>query len=202
LNFLAHLHLALPTDASRVGALLGDFVRGTPEFLRTIHPHDLVEGIMLHRAIDRFTDDHPVFRECKSLLAPSRRRFAGIVIDLFFDHLLCKTWENYSMQSLPDFIEEVHATLQRRRHWLPSDVSPVIESLIEQNWLATYETIPGLALTLNRVSKRRPFLASIDGAESDLMENLEAFSDAFDRFYPELVSFARQEKAGGAFNSP
>jgi len=47
LNFLAHFHLAKNTDASRVGALLGDFVRGTPESLRTQFPDKVIDGIII-----------------------------------------------------------------------------------------------------------------------------------------------------------
>nr|MBR9810071.1 hypothetical protein [bacterium] len=65
MNFLAHFHLAQPTDGSRIGALLGDFVRGTPESLQTRFPPEVVNGIILHRAIDRFTDSHEIFLKSK-----------------------------------------------------------------------------------------------------------------------------------------
>lgn len=202
MNFLAHFHLARPTDASRVGALLGDFVRGPAEVLLEQWPTDLVEGIMLHRRIDQFTDSHPVFRRCKSFLHPSRRRFSGIVIDLFFDHLLSRKWAQFSELALPDFITLIHDAFDRRQAWLPPEVAPVVGRMKSQNWLATYQSLPGLALTLQRVSQRRPFLAIIDGAEDDLTRHHDAFEEAFDEFYPALVTFARQAGEEGAFNSP
>ena len=84
MNYLAHLLLAGPTDASRVGNLLGDFVRGTPESLRGSYPDEVIAGIVMHRELDRFTDDHPAFQEARELLDPEHRRFAGIIIDIFF----------------------------------------------------------------------------------------------------------------------
>ncbi|MGC6458688.1 MAG: ACP phosphodiesterase [Akkermansiaceae bacterium] len=202
MNFLAHFHLAKPTDGSRVGALLGDFVRGTPESLRRKLTNDLVEGIMLHRAIDQFTDSHPVFQECKTLLHPSRRRFAGIVIDLFFDHLLSINWAHFSSTPLPSFIAEIHRTLERKAYWLPPEVTPVVERMMKQEWLGSYQSRRGLIQTLQRVSQRRSFLKPLREAEEDFSAHREAFQDAFNRFYPELVSFVDQISEGGAFSSP
>ncbi len=202
MNFLAHFHLAHSTDASRVGALLGDFARGTPEHLCETLPEELVHGIVLHRSIDQFTDSHPIFLKTKKLLAPSRRRFAGIIIDIFFDHFLAHSWEQYSKVPLRQFIQEIYDLLERRREWLTPELVSLVERMKEENWLGTYGTIPGLGLTFQRMSKRRKFLAPLVGSEKDLVEHYHSFSKAFQEFYPEVLAYARDEKPGGAFNSP
>lgn len=202
LNFLAHFHLARPTDASRVGGLLGDFVRGNPEALSRQLPKDLVEGIMLHRFIDQFTDQHPSFLSTKKLLDSSRRRFAGIIIDLFFDHFLSVHWADYSTVPLDAFIAEIHEILERRRNWLPHDVAEMTKRMDRENWLGSYDTIAGIALTLRRVSRRRIFLAPLAGAEKDLAANYQEYERAFQEFYPELLAFVSEKNAGGALNSP
>ena len=202
MNFLAHFHLAQATDGSRVGALLGDFVRGTPESLRTRLPSELVDGIVLHRAIDRFTDTHEIFLRTKKLLSPPRRRFAGIIIDIFFDHFLAHMWSDYSKIPLRQFITEIHNTLKRRDEWLTPEISSVIGRMKQENWLGTYGTIPGLALTFQRVSERRTFLAPLVGAEDDLTSHYQSFTNAFRSFYPEVMSFASGENPGGALSSP
>jgi acyl carrier protein phosphodiesterase len=202
LNFLAHFHLAQATDGSRVGALLGDFVRGTPESLRTRLPSELVDGIILHRAIDRFTDTHEVFLRTKKLLSPPRRRFAGIIVDIFFDHFLAHMWSDYSKIPLRQFIAEIHDTLERRDAWLTPEVSAIIGRMKQENWLGTYGTISGLALTFQRVSQRRTFLSPLVGAEDDLTSHYQSFTNAFRSFYPEVMSFASGENPGGALSSP
>lgn len=202
MNFLAHFHLAHATDASRVGALLGDFARGTPESLLSQFPKEVVQGIMLHRVIDRFTDSHPVFLRSKALLHPTRRRFAGIIIDIFFDHFLAQLWADYAEIPLPRFIQEIHDTLDRRADWLTPELLEVVPRMKDENWLGTYGTIPGLALTFRRVSQRRPFLAPLAGAEADLTDHYQSFGRAFREFYPEVILFAREENPGGAFSSP
>ncbi|MDB4740435.1 ACP phosphodiesterase [Akkermansiaceae bacterium] len=190
LNFLAHFHLAERTDASQIGALLGDFVRGTPESLADRFPANLIEGIMLHRAIDRFTDDHPVFLQVKKLLSPERRRFAGIVIDIFFDHFLAIHWEEFGEGSLEDFIEQRYLLLEKHDTWLTPELREIVPRMRDEDWLAAYEDQAGLALTFRRISKRRDWLTPIVGAEEDLYAHYVKFEEAFLKFYPEAVVFS------------
>ena len=191
MNFLAHFHLAHPSDASRTGALLGDFIRGPRESLLETYPGDLVDGIMLHREIDAFTDSHPVFLKAKMLLAPQRRRFAGIIIDVFFDHFLAQNWADYSSQSLPEFIKDIYEVLERQNHWMTPELSRIIPRMQSENWLGTYGTIEGLALTFRRISRRRDFLEVLIGSEEDLTNHCHSMGKAFRKFYPEALAFAR-----------
>lgn len=191
MNFLAHFHLARPTDPSRVGALLADFVRGTQNSLLERYPADLVEGIMLHRTIDSFTDRHPVFLECKAYLAPERRRFAGIIIDVFFDHFLTQQWQEFSTQPLPAFISETYGILDRNHQWLTPDLQSNLPRMKSENWLDSYGTLEGLALTFRRISRRRDFLAPLVGSEEDLISNYSSFEQGFRSFYPELIEHTR-----------
>ncbi|OUV15817.1 MAG: hypothetical protein CBC46_04550 [Verrucomicrobiaceae bacterium TMED86] len=191
MNFLAHFHLAKNTDASRVGALLGDFVRGTPESLRKQFPDEVIDGIMLHRAVDQFTDSHTSFLDAKKFLSPERRRFAGIIIDIFFDHFLAHHWQEYSDGPLNLFISEVHRILDRRTDWLTPELEALVPRMQAENWLGTYGTIDGLALTFRRISSRREFLSPLVGAEEDLTSHYHSFSKAFHIFYPQVMEFAK-----------
>ena len=191
MNFLAHFHLAENTDASRVGALLGDFVRGTPESLRAQFPDEVIDGIMLHRAVDQFTDSHASFLDAKKFLSPERRRFAGIIIDIFFDHFLARHWQEYSDGPLNLFISEVYRTLDRRTDWLTPELEALAPRMQAENWLGTYGAIDGLALTFRRVSSRRKFLSPLVGAEEDLTSHYHSFSKAFHIFYPQVMEFAK-----------
>ena len=192
MNYLAHLLLAGPDDASRVGNLMGDFVKGRPESLREDYPAAVVDGIMMHRQLDRFTDDHPSFRTARQWLAPERRRFAGIVIDIFFDHFLTAHWASFSTQPLPRFLEEIYATLERHRDWLSDELAGVLPRMRQENWLMSYGTIDGLALTFDRISERRPRLAAIRGSTDDLV----AHYHSFDRTFHEFFGAAREHAAG------
>ena len=88
MNFLAHFHLAWPDEGLIAGGLEGDFYKGP---LRDDLPEAVARGVQLHRAIDAYTDQHPALKELRAELPPHLRRFAGIVIDLSFDHFLSGT---------------------------------------------------------------------------------------------------------------
>lgn len=186
MNFLAHLALAGPDDASRIGNILGDFEKGTPESMRERLPDRIVDGIMMHRHIDRFTDDHAIFHKTKLLLAPGRRRFAGIIVDIFFDHFLNNHWERYHPGTVAGFIAEIYQLFERRPEWLGSQFGPLVPLLRAENWLASYGSEEGLAITLGRVADRSPRLAPIRDGVLDLVENREAFEKHFLEFYPEV----------------
>ena len=63
MNFLAHLWLAGSDDGLRLGAMLGDFVRGGME--DSDLPESVQRGIQLHRFIDQHMDGLPELVELR-----------------------------------------------------------------------------------------------------------------------------------------
>lgn len=192
MNFLAHLYLAGPADASRIGNLLGDFARGTPDSLRDRFPAEVIDGIVMHRKLDRFTDDHPAFHDARALLDPSRRRFAGVVVDIIFDHFLSVHWSEYSDQALQDFLQSIYDGFDRHPGWLGDELAPLVPRIKQENWLMSYTTLDGLALTFARMAERSPRLAPITGARDDLAAHYQSFDDAFHRFFPDVREYAKE----------
>lgn len=141
MNFLAHLHLAGNDEALRLGALLGDFVRGSSAL--EVYDLPLQRGIRLHRHIDSFTDFLPEVIELRKSFRPPFRRYAGIIIDLGLDHELAKHWEDRSVVTLDNFDCGVRNLLQRHR------------SLV----------LPGLARFMAYADRRGLFAAYSDEAE-------------------------------------
>jgi acyl carrier protein phosphodiesterase len=187
INFLAHLILAAPTDASRVGNLLGDFVRGTPESLRGTFPDEVLHGIMMHRHLDRFTDDHPAFKSARPLLAPERRRFAGIIVDVVFDYFLTAHWSHFFPAiDLAEFIDDCYSTLERNPDWLTEDLRAVLPRMREENWLHSYGTLEGLTLTFQRISRRSRRTGAIAEAHLDFITHKQSFEQAFHAFFPDV----------------
>jgi len=80
MNYLAHLHLGGQLPAQLLGSLYGDFVKGR---LQGQFSPQIEAAIQLHRSIDRFTDSHPLVGEALSRFSQTRRRYAGIVLDVF-----------------------------------------------------------------------------------------------------------------------
>ena len=190
MNYLAHLYLAGPSDASRIGNLLGDFVKGTPASLADDYPDEVIAGIMMHRRLDRFTDAHEQFLRARDMLAPERRRFAGIVIDIFFDHFLSRYWSHYSEQPLPEFIDDVYCSLERHPGWLSPDLAAIRPRMREENWLQGYGSLEGVAHTLSRLVARSPRTAAIEHSTDDLEAHYGAFRDSFVTFLPDARAYA------------
>ena len=103
MNYLAHLYLAGDDSELLIGGLMGDFVKGRVDPAR---PAAVRAGILLHRRVDSFTDQHPVVRRSKARIDPEFRRYAGILVDLFFDHFLACDWPAYSRQPLPQYADQ------------------------------------------------------------------------------------------------
>jgi len=129
MNYLAHLYLGQGSAQSLIGSLMGDFIRG---HLDESLPLAIRQGIWLHRKIDAFTDAHPVFRASKGRLRPPLRRYAGILVDVFYDHFLARDWALYSSVSLRDFSWSVYRTLHSHHERLPTPMNrngAVLEAL-------------------------------------------------------------------------
>lgn len=194
MNYLAHLLLADHTDASRIGNLLGDFAKGSLAELRKTYPNDLVLGIEMHRAVDKFTDSHPTFKKSRSLLAPERSRFAGIIIDILYDHFLAKHWAKYAETPLDIFTQEVYQALERHPEWHAGRLAEILPSLKNDDWLMNYRSIEGIAYTLQRVSMRSPGISPIAGGIHDLKKHYSELETIFHEFMPELIYFSDQWK--------
>lgn len=130
----------------QVGNFIGDFVKGQQV---AGYPPDVQEGIRHHRAIDRFTDMHPVVQQTKVLLRVPFGRYAGIVLDMYFDHLLAVHFDDYSTVRLPVFARRFYWTLWRHQRILPPTVKEIMWHFILTNRLCRYATLEGLKGSLD-----------------------------------------------------
>ncbi len=191
MNFLAHLHLAGSDPERIVGNLMADFVRGSD--LEHFAPA-IERGIREHRAIDAFTDAHPRFLESKRLISPARRRCSGIIVDLAFDHCLCRTWDQFCDVPLEEFVEGGYQVLEAHRDELPGKMVRMLPRMIRENWLVSYREVDGLARALDRLSQRSPRLGMLHGSAEEVRENVDALEEQFLAFYPELIAFVQQRR--------
>ncbi|NNE91791.1 MAG: DUF479 domain-containing protein [Verrucomicrobiales bacterium] len=193
MNFLAHLHLADPTPESRLGNLLGDFVRGLPDDDR--FPPEIWEGIKLHRHVDAFTDSDPAWKRSRARLKRTKRRFAGIIIDVFYDHFLIRNWSRFEPErEMPDFVADCHAHLDEALHHAPLEAAEVIRRMQREDWLISYSTLEGLDFALQRISRRSAILSPVANSVGELEENFEAMEEDFLEFYPRAIQFAKKWK--------
>lgn len=187
MNWLAHLRLSPPQPLLRLGNLAGDFVAGVD--LATL-PAELQRGIALHRAIDRFVDAHPVVVAAKARLVPPHRRFAGVLLDVWFDHFLARDWAQHGDgRPLPQFLADVHQDLRTHHELLPAPLQRVAPRFCADGWLEGYASVDGIARVLGLMARRlsRPTPLA-QGAEL-LRADYAAVERDFAALWPELVAF-------------
>jgi acyl carrier protein phosphodiesterase len=187
-NFLAHFHLAWPDEGLIAGGLEGDYTKG---LLRGQLPTQLERGVKLHRAIDAYTDAHPLIVQLRRELPPHLRRYAGILIDLSFDHYLSLHWSRFSSMSLPDFSTAVYRILGDQESALSGGARSMATRLAEYDVLNLYREWDTVTATAERIGQRfrrqNPFL----DLERELSPARGALERTFLNFYPQLESFCR-----------
>ena len=192
MNYLAHLYLARQSEQAMLGALFGDFVKAgiSGQFDAPVETE-----ILLHRRIDTYTDNHPVTQEARELFANGKRRYAGILLDVFYDHLLSKNWAAYSDVPLPQFIRRFYAVLDTHRDNLPGHLAVIAPRMIDQDWLGSYADFEGVEIAIKRISTRLSRNGHLlrEGLE-DLQVNYATLSSGFDDFFPQLMQFAEVER--------
>jgi acyl carrier protein phosphodiesterase len=191
-NFLAHFHLAWPDEGLVAGGLEGDYLKGV---LRGQLPHNVERGVKLHRAIDAYTDGHPLIIQLRRELPPDLRRYAGILIDLCFDHYLSLHWSRFSNIPIDKFNAEVYQILAVHEQVFSHGARTMASRLIEYDILNLYgewETVPATAARIGQRFKRHnPFLE----LDRELTPAKTAVEQTFLNFYPQLESFCRDSIA-------
>lgn len=190
MNFLAHLYLSGSDPDVMTGNFIGDFVKGRPHYQHM--PEKVIAGIELHRIIDAFTDSHPVVAISKKRLWPKYRHYAGVIIDIYYDHFLAKNWGDYHQDLLPDYADACYQVLQSRTYTLPEPVNFLLPHIIKGNWLVNYAKLEGIHRALSGMARRTTFVSKMEESVKDLEESYDAFKTEFQLFFPDLINEARK----------
>ncbi|NVD96530.1 ACP phosphodiesterase [Massilia sp. BJB1822] len=192
MNYLAHIYLARHSDDAMVGALLGDFVKINAQ---AMYPAEVVREIQLHRYIDSYTDSHPIVRSAVQLFGEGRRRYAGIVLDVFYDHLLSRRWAEYSNAPKEELIQRFYQAVAQYEPLLPERLRAILPHMVAQDWLGSYEDLTSVELAVQRISQRLSRNGHLmrEGL-LDVREHYDVLAAGFDQFFPQLIRFAEQKR--------
>ncbi|MFD1316311.1 acyl carrier protein phosphodiesterase [Namhaeicola litoreus] len=190
MNFLAHIYLSDNNENIQLGNFFADSVKGK-KYLN--YPDEIQKGILLHRFIDSYTDDHPQVRISKRRLDPKYGLYKGIIIDIFYDHFLAINWTDFCRQSLHEFSELFYQNLERNFDILPENTKRMVPYLVEQSWLESYATFEGIENVLKGMNRRTQLRSQMDLAISDLQLSYEELETDFHIFFPELMESSKEK---------
>lgn len=190
MNFLAHLYLSGSDIDIRLGNFIGDYVKGR-------HfdgfPIGVQKGITLHRAIDSFTDKHASTHSCIELLRPGYGKYAGVVVDVLFDHVLANEWNKYSDSDLKWFTRRFYFQMVKRYSQLPDRVKQFLPFMIKSNRLYSYKDQAGVKKAIEIMSSVTSLPEHSVYAIEVLNENYSLFSSHFNTLFPEMIDFVKIE---------
>lgn len=190
MNFLAHTYLSGCNEEIIVGNFMGDYVKGR-NYLD--FPEQVKKGIVIHRDIDSFTDMHPITRRSKQLIADRYHKYAGIIIDIFYDHFLASLWEDFSTLPLNEFVSRTYDLLKRNYQVLPPAIKRWFPTFLENNWMMAYQTVSGIELVLERMASNTSLPNHAGYAVNVLSDRYEVLKDDFLEFFPLIIHFLEEK---------
>ncbi|MDO8988701.1 MAG: ACP phosphodiesterase [Sideroxyarcus sp.] len=189
MNFLAHALLAGEAPHLIVGGVVGDWIKG---HLPAGLPDDLAKGVALHRAIDHFAETHPAFCHSRSRVSPARRRYAGVLVDVFYDHLLARDWATIHPQPLHEYCATVYGLIEARLPDLPADSHLALKLMAKEDWLSSYAQIEGITDVLARMSRRARQPNPLAQGEQEFLADVDGFTVDFYEWLGDTREFCRQ----------
>ena len=190
MNFLAHLYLSGENEELLIGNFIADFIRNreVPNYSVGIQ-----HGIILHRKIDYYTDNHPVVRQGTHRLRVNHGKYAPVVLDVLFDYLLANNWEKYSDEPIADYTKKVYRILSKHQAILPPKIGNRLPEMIADNWLIKYGWDDGLRYVFERMKRRVSQPLLLNNAVESLKADYDLFEKEFNTFFPEVIAYVERE---------
>lgn len=190
MNFLAHIFLSGKNEFVKIGNFMADGIRGK-QFEK--YPHEIQKGILLHRAIDTYTDAHPLFRKSTKRLHERYHHYAGVIVDVYYDHFLAKNWSNYSDENIEDYVLEFYQSLHKNYNLLSEKAQYILPYMEKQNWLSSYQTIEGIHQILTQMDRRTKNSSNMRFASEELRVYYADFENEFTLFFEEIQNYCNKK---------
>jgi len=190
LNYLAHAWLSFLDPEITVGNLISDFVKGKKKF---DYPPGIQNGILLHRLIDSYTDNHPATREAREIFRPAYRLYSGAFIDVVYDHFLATDEQEFTEKTLLAFTQDAYAILQNHASWLPPRFAGMFPYMRSQNWLFHYRQRTGISRSMEGLVRRSAYMQESATAYQLFEEHYQRLGDYYRQFWKDMRPFALQQ---------
>ena len=145
------------------------------------------EGIRMHRFIDEFMDNHTEVKKAKHRLYPHYGKYAAVIIDMYYDHILARNWSVFSPLNLDSFTTAAYKMLHSRRSIMPERSLATLDHMSTHDWLSGYAQMGGMQRAFIGLSRRARFDSKMENATLHLEEDYEKLKEEFKRYMPELM---------------
>jgi acyl carrier protein phosphodiesterase len=191
MNYLAHIFLSGSDNEIMIGNFIGDYVKGK-EY--TTYPPSIRKGILLHRRIDAFTDRHKIVHQSMSYFSPKYHKYAGIIVDILYDHFLAKNWDKFSPQPLSTYKENLFDCLKKNYAILPERVQFFVPSFIKNDWIEIYSSTDGIINVLVRMSMRTTLPDQSEFAREILRKYYVQLQSEFLTYFPDIIRYVVKQQ--------
>ena len=192
MNYLAHMYLSCSDEDLIIGNMLVDMM--SIKRLREL-PKQYHKGFELHRLIDSCTDEHPKVKEAVLKLRENHRKYAPVVIDIFYYYVLSLEWERYSEEDIQDFCNGIYEVINKHLQNLPKDIVIRLEKMLADNFLMTCSSPKAVKRVFHLIDSRAKFNNNFSLATKDLLEDYDYFRDNFFKFFPDMIEKAVSHRA-------
>ncbi|TFH86082.1 DUF479 domain-containing protein [Billgrantia azerbaijanica] len=180
MNFLAHAWLARGgSDDFLYGNLIADGVKGRD---LSAWPAAVALGIRHHRRVDAYVDRHPLVAEARQRAPRELRRFAGIALDLMWDHFVAEALWRDELET--PLIPRCYRLLAARP--APARLAGMMPLLVEQDWLRRYRDFAFTCRAIDGIGRRLSGANRLAPLIPWLSEDYDRLRADFKRLWPEL----------------
>lgn len=192
MNYLAHAFLSFNNESLIVGNFIADHIK----LAKAGHlPSEIKQGMLLHRRIDHFTDTHPLFIKSKRNFYAGFERYSGVLVDIYYDHLLAKNFSKYSEVGLEVFTKNIYTVLQNNTKHLPESSVGFLNYAMKNNTFFEYSKIEGIELVLNHLSYRINHGVFLNESLPLFLKHEKAIQEDFFEFFEDLMQEAKAFKS-------
>jgi acyl carrier protein phosphodiesterase len=189
-NYLAHIYLSNEEEEITLGNFIADGVKGK-KYVQ--FPLGIQQGILLHRAIDSYTDAHPIVRKSTKRLHKKYSHYSGVIVDILYDHFLAKNWTQYHSIPLHKYTENFYNLINSNFDRLTPRIQKMMPYMIEQNWLLSYASIDGIGKILDQMNRRTNNQSKMNLAVIELTKYYKEFEEEFTLFFEDLKKYSKNK---------
>lgn len=193
MNYLGHAYLSFGNTDILTGNMIGDHVKGKL-VAQDMYPEQIWKGIMLHRKIDEFSDEHPATRRAKVFFREDYGLYAGAIMDTLYDHFLANDPKIFpNARALDDFSQQVYTQLEQNAQWFPKHFAGYFPHMREHNWLYGYRAIKGMERALNGLHRRAVHMPPPQKAYEIFVANYYHLNQCYFELIDDVLPFVKIE---------